>query len=247
MSPPPFAELRNRNGERLDFTFHPGATARGPVVVIAHGLTSYKDRPWLIALSEALAVEGIASLRFSFAGNGASEGRFEDATLTKEVDDLGSVLDALERAGFKQIALAGHSMGGAVSLLRTAVDPRVRALASLAGMFHVQSFMQRHFGMLVPGRDSMFDKPDCIWSKALAEDAVRIGSLFDSAARVRIPWLLVHGDADELVPFSDSLDAKAAADGRPELVTLPGVDHRFTGAVPEFTAAVAPWLRRVLL
>jgi uncharacterized protein len=59
-----------------------------------------------------------------------------------------------------------------------------------------------------------------------------------------VPWLLVHGDADELVPLADSEDARAAADGRPELVVLPGVDHRFTGAVPAMTAAVVTWLER---
>ena len=59
----------------------------------------------------------------------------------------------------------------------------------------------------------------------------------------RVPWLLVHGDADELVPLQDALDAREAAGGRPELVTLPGIDHRFTGALPQVIDAVVPWLR----
>ena len=61
---------------------------------------------------------------------------------------------------------------------------------------------------------------------------------------VGVPWLLVHGDADELVPLQDSLDAASAAGGRPDLVVLPGVDHRFTGALPPVSDAVVPWLRR---
>ena len=48
--------------------------------------------------------------------------------------------------------------------------------------------------------------------------------------------------ADELVPRQDAIDARAAADGRPDLVVLPGVDHRFTDAIPAMTAAVAAWL-----
>jgi dipeptidyl aminopeptidase/acylaminoacyl peptidase len=63
---------------------------------------------------------------------------------------------------------------------------------------------------------------------------------------VRVPWLLVHGDADELVPFQDSIDARAAAGGRPDLVVLPGVDHRFTDAIPAMSMAVVEWLRRQL-
>jgi len=56
----------------------------------------------------------------------------------------------------------------------------------------------------------------------------------------------VHGTADEMVPLADALDARAAAGGRPELVELEGVDHRFTGAIPQLVAAVVPWLQRQL-
>ena len=89
----------------------------------------------------------------------------------------------------------------------------------------------------------MLGKPECPWSPNLAEDAARIGSVTVQAARIRVPWLLVHGDADELVPYQDALDARAAAGGQPDLVTLSGVDHRFTGAVPQVVESVVPWLR----
>src|SRR5689334_5351566 len=101
-------EIRNRRGERLDFTWHPGVEDRATVVVLGHGVTGNKDRPLLVELATALARSGIHALRFSFAGNGVSEGRFEEATITKEVEDLGAVLDALP--GW-HVGYAGHSMG----------------------------------------------------------------------------------------------------------------------------------------
>jgi pimeloyl-ACP methyl ester carboxylesterase len=267
-------EIRNALGERIDHAFHDGrgaslqgtprptgqgdssrpdgdgrlgeASLPNSVVVIGHGVTSHWDRPWQTELSAALGDAGIASVLVSFAGNGASEGRFEDVTPTKEADDLGSVLDALRAWGVRRFAYAGHSMGGAVGVLRASVDSRVEALVSLAGMFHVHAFMQRTFGHLVPGEGLMLDKPGCIWNRTLEADAARLGSLDAQAAAVVVPWLLVHGDADELVPLQDSLDAQAAAGGRPELVVLPGVDHRFAEAVPSMSAAVVPWLVRHL-
>jgi uncharacterized protein len=243
----PLPAFRNAQGERLDAAYLPGAAAPGTeppreIVVLAHGVTAHKDRPWLVTLAEALSDAGLASLRLSFAGNGASEGRFEDAVPSKEVKDLGSVLDALEGWGVESIGYAGHSMGGAVGVLRAASDPRIACLVSLAGMVHVHAFFQRHFAHLTPGAP-MLEKPECPWSPALGDDAARIGSVTGQAARIRVPWLLVHGDADELVPYQDALDARAAAGGRPDLVTLPGVDHRFTGAVPQVVSAVIPWVR----
>ena len=79
------------------------------------------------------------------------------------------------------------------------------------------------------------------------KDAARIGSVTAQAAQVAVPWLLVHGDADELVPCADSQDALRAAARVPRLVNLPGVDHRFTGAEAEMIAAVVPWLRKQML
>lgn len=241
----PFA-LSNASGERLDHGWLPAASDTGAppsaVVVIGHGVTSHWDRPWQTELAVALAAAGLSSVLVSYAGNGRSEGHFEDVTPTKEAADLGSVLDALQAWGVQHLAYVGHSMGGAVGVLRASVDPRIGALVSLAGMFHVHDFMQRTFGHLVPGEGLMLDKPGCVWNTTLEADARRLGSLHAQAAAVRVPWLLVHGDADELVPLQDSLDARAAAEGRPELVVLPGVDHRFTGAIPDMSRAVVDFL-----
>jgi pimeloyl-ACP methyl ester carboxylesterase len=236
------SEIRNARGERLDHTFAPGRPGCPDVVVLVHGVTSQRDRPLARDLAGALAAAGVAVVQFSFSGNGASEGRFEDATPTKEVEDLGSILDAF--SGFRVVCV-GHSMGAAVSLLRASRDPRIAALVSLAGMFHVQAFMQRHFARLRPG-SPMLGKPACPWNRNLEEDARRTGSLTGAASGLRIRWLLVHGTADELVPLQDSVDARAAAHGRPELVTLEGADHRFTGAHPALLEAVVPWISRQL-
>lgn len=241
----PFA-IRNAQAERIDHAYHATSSIeRAPhtVVVIGHGVTSHWDRPWQTGLSDALAAAGMPSLLVSFAGNGQSEGRFEDATPTKEAADLGHVIDALVVWGVSRVIYAGHSMGGAVGVLRASVDPRIALLVSLAGMFHVHAFMQRHFGHLAPGRGLMLDKPGCVWNRTLEADAARLGSLEAQAAAVGVPWLLVHGDADELVPLQDALDARAAAGGRPDLVVLPGIDHRFTGAVDAMSSAVVRWLQ----
>jgi pimeloyl-ACP methyl ester carboxylesterase len=234
------ATLRNRHGERLDASFHPGSPVDRRIVAIGHGVTSHKDRPWLVALSEALGAAGIASLRFSFAGNGNSEGRFEDATIGKEVEDLGSVLDALPG---HEVVYAGHSMGAAVGVLRAARDPRLAGLVSLAGMVHVRAFVRAQFGGLRPGAP-MLGKPQCPLAQAFLDEAEAIVDVLPQAARVAAPWLLVHGTADELVPLRDARDARAAAGGRPTLVELPGADHRFTACEAAMASAVVAWLTR---
>jgi len=236
-----FDRLVNHRGERLDASFTPGAPGRRDLVLITHGVTSHKDRPWLEAVDAACVAAGLATLRFSFAGNGASEGRYADSCISKEVAEVGAVLDAC--AGWR-VAFVGHSMGGAVGTLVAARDGRLAALVSLAGMVHVQAFMERVFGHLTPDRDVMLEKPQCPLTRAFLADARALGSVLPAARGLRLPWRVVHGSADELVPLSDAADLVRAAAGRADLVVLPGADHRFSGAHDALVDAVVPWLTR---
>ncbi|MCB9868825.1 MAG: alpha/beta fold hydrolase [Planctomycetes bacterium] len=235
-------EFRNAAGERLAHSAHPGAPGCDDLVVIGHGLTSDKDRPWSERLSAELERRGIASLRIAFSGNGESEGRFADSNITKEIADLGSVLDTLSG---RRIAYVGHSMGAAVGLLRAATDPRIRVLVSLAGIAHTAAFAERLLGHLRPG-DPILGKAHCPLSMDLVNDLEAIDSVCPTAAAVAVPWLVVHGDADAIVPVQDSIDLAAGTVA--ELRVLRGVDHSFTttGALDALVATVVPWLAAAL-
>jgi pimeloyl-ACP methyl ester carboxylesterase len=231
--------IKNVHGERLDFTFHPGAPGATQLAIIGHGVTGHKDRPFLVALAEGLRGAGIPVLRISWSGNAGSEGRFADCTISKEVADLGAVLDAC--AGYT-VTYVGHSMGGAVGVLRASTDPRIRRLITLAGMVNTRAFAEHHFGALTPGRDLMWGKPGCVLSPAYMDDLCRIGSVVGQAAKIAVPWLLVHGNADTLVPLQDSRDALALARGPTELVELDGCDHIWEpGFIPRMVATVVAW------
>ena len=237
--------IRNPQGELIDYTFHSGKPGASRLLVIGHGVTGNKDRPFVVALASALADAGIPVLRFSFSGNGASGGRFVDSTISKEVGDLGAVLDAVQAAGF-EVGYAGHSMGGAVGVLRASSDARIRFLISLAGMVHTAAFAQREFGMVTPGAGFMWDDEACPLSQAYMDDAARIGSVIAKAADIRAPWLLVHGTEDDVVPISDSKDILALAGPNAVFQELSGANHVFKG--DEATAAmiqvVLGWLRK---
>lgn len=224
----------NERGERLSHRFTPGSAERRALVIITHGVTSHHDREYLNELATGFSARGLAALQFTFAGNGESEGAFEECTISKEVADLGSVLDALD--GWT-VGYAGHSMGGAVGVLRAARDRRLRALCSLAGMVHVQQFMVRTFGQLSPG-DPMLGRAQCPLSRQFLDDAREIGDTLKAARQITVPWLLVHGTSDELVPHSDSEDARAVNPSA-RLELLEGADHRFAGHVPRMVEVVA--------
>lgn len=161
--------------------------------------------------------------------------------MTKEVEDLGAVLDAVQD---RRLSYVGHSMGAAVGVLRASRDARIRRLVSLGGMVEVQDFAERKFGELTPDRDLMWEKPDCPLSSGFLEDMASIGSVAEPAALIRVPWLLVHGSADMVVPPRDSELARDRAPDA-EMLRLEGADHVFSGdAAPAMARAVASWLQR---
>ncbi len=237
--------IRNAQGERIDSTYHPGA-AGAPLVVIGHGVTGNKDRPLVVALAEGLAAAGVSALRFSFAGNGGSEGDFRDATITKEVGDLGAVLDAAEAAGAGPIVYAGHSMGGGVGVARAAApDPRIAALISLAGMVETKKFAETEFGEVTPGEGFMWDDEDCPLSAAFMDDLRSIGSLEDRGAQISVPWLLVHGTEDDVVLIDDTHAIYERAAGPKQKLVLDGADHVFSdpGQMAAMVEGAVDWVR----
>ncbi|HUF63822.1 MAG TPA: alpha/beta fold hydrolase [Verrucomicrobiales bacterium] len=235
-----FGDLTNQEGEKIDSAYSPPADPQDPrIVVLGHGVTGNKDRPLLVAVADALRAHGLATLRISFAGNGESHGRFEDCTVTKETSDLSSVLDAL---GDRPIAYVGHSMGAAVGVLCAAANPRIRVLVSLAGMVHTAQFAEREFGAEIPGSGSMWDDPSCPLSAAFMEDMRKAGSVLPFGARVSVPWLLVHGADDDVVPIADSEDIAPTAGGPHRFVRVPGADHSFTGQLEIVSTEVADWI-----
>ncbi len=237
-----FGEIRNSNQELLDYEFQPGSGDSKNVVILGHGVTGNKDRPLLKALSDALEAAGISSLRFSFAGNGYSEGKFTDATISKESQDLKSVLDRVTADGFR-VAYVGHSMGGAVGVSVASEDPRIEALVSLAGMVYTKDFAKREFGDVKPDAGFMWDEPTCPLSSEYMNDLAQIGDLLDVGAKISVPWLLVHGTVDDVVPLKDSKDIYAKAKTNKKLIEIEGADHVFSEAATQpMTETVVRWL-----
>jgi uncharacterized protein len=239
-----FGEIRNSHGEKLDYRWHPSATAKNDrhVMLIGHGVTAHLDRPFVAALAEGLAAAGYHALRFSFSGNGASEGRFQDSCITKEVADLGAVIDAVTAAGHT-VSYTGHSMGGAVGVLRSAQDSRIAHLISLAGMVETKRFAETEFGMETPDAGFMWEEESCPLSSTFMNDLRTLDSVAPHITKVQVPVLFIYGADDDLVPVGEGRAIHALAHEPKQLVELAGSNHVFSGeATPQMVKTVIDWL-----
>ena len=236
--------IRNNSGEKIDYSFHDSESEM--VVIIGHGVTGNKDRPLVVALGEGLATSGISVLRFSFSGNGDSEGRFVDSTITKELSDLNAVIDAVEAEG-KRVIYAGHSMGGAGGVSVAAVDKRIQALISLAGMVNTKKFAETEFGEVIPDEGNMWDDEDCPLSQVFMDDLRGIDTLVEKGSQIDVPWLLVHGTADDVVLIDDTYDIFERAGHGKEKLIIEGSDHVFSDSkhMKAMVDGVLDWIKEM--
>jgi uncharacterized protein len=237
--------LTTHDGLRLECAFHESPAPRDPrhLILIGHGLTANMDRPFLKALAEALAAAGFHALRWSWSGNGGSEGDFRDSCISREVEELRAIITQAEAAGYI-VSYAGHSMGGAVGVMTAAQDPRLRSLICLAPMVETARFLEAEFGTVTPDAGCMWDEPACPLSSTFASDLRTIGSILPAAEKINLPLLIVHGEEDDLVPIEDAgtLYHASLRDHSVILIQLHS-GHTFAGeGTPSMCKEVVDWL-----
>ncbi len=238
-----FGEIQNKRGEKIDYTYHPGNADSKILVVIGHGVTGNKDRPFVMNLAKGIEEVGISVLRISFTGNGDSGGDFGTCTISKEVEDLIVVLDTV--AGNRRIVYAGHSMGGAVGVLAASNDERIGHLISLSGMVHTAKFNEVEFGDQIPDEGFMWEEEDCPLSSAFVNDMNEISSVLEKGSQIKVPWLLIHGTEDDVVPIDETHEIFEKANEPKKKVVIGGADHVFSTdeASAVMVEAVVTWLQ----
>jgi uncharacterized protein len=184
-------------------------------VVASHGMQSSKESEKYITLGGRMTGEGMGCLRFDFTGCGESEGDPGEGTVTQRVADLAAVVAWVRKRGDlgKKIGLVGSSLGGYVSLIQAARDPGIGAVVTWATPFHLDD---------LPGKRN-------------DEGYVDVGgAFFDDLPNHRLAPLLprvskalvIHGDADELVPPDHAREIFRALSGPKEIHIIEGGDHR---------------------
>ncbi len=225
--------FRNSLDQRLYGILHrrPSRPGLGATIILCHGMMSAKEGTKQRAFARVFEESGFSVLRFDFSFCGESEGRFEEITFAQEVDDLRAAVAWVRAKGGSPVGLLGSSMGGAVALLYAGGDPSIDAVVTLAAVGESGRLAER---MEVLKRKTREWKDEGYRlgaegepGKAFFEDAGR-QDVLAAAGRVSAPLLVMHGEADEVVPVEDAHAIHGKGKGPKKLKILAGGDHRFT-------------------
>ncbi|HLD42338.1 MAG TPA: alpha/beta fold hydrolase, partial [archaeon] len=122
-------EFRNSRGQKLAGKMSvPHGKGPFPALVFAHGRGSGKNAKKAVELSKRLG-DGFVCFSFDFSGCYESEGKFEDTTITDEINDLKTAIELVRKMPFvKEVHIVGSSLGGLVALLYAAKYNKLKSL-----------------------------------------------------------------------------------------------------------------------
>ncbi|OQY14567.1 MAG: hypothetical protein B6I30_00270 [Desulfobacteraceae bacterium 4572_187] len=203
-----------------------------PVVIGSHGLLSSSNSPKQIELARRCNDFGIAFFRFDHRGCGKSQGVFKEVTsLDARRTDILSAIETIHGQGYigSRIGLFGSSMGGA-------------ACISAAGSTKIDSMVVS----AAPLRSRIIKRPD------EKEDKVEYKKLsFDISGKLSgiNNILIFHGDADQVVPFSNALELYEKAEDSKKLIIQENGDHLMSNKAhqKEFINEAGLWFKNGLV
>jgi pimeloyl-ACP methyl ester carboxylesterase len=235
----------------IDVTYD-DALKNAPLIIFAHGFKGFKDWGTHNLVADYFARNGFRYLKFNFSHNGTTPDSpldfadliaFSNNTFSIELEDLDTIIDfACSGSGMavsNGVFLIGHSMGGGISIIKTAEDSRIKKLVTMASISSFRNlwskqseaqwrlqgiiYMQNaRTGQQMPLKSTLLDDLD---SHPLRLDIPA------KAAEITQPWLLMHGDADQTVPLTHAQELHAVQPNA-EFFILPDGDHTFGGSHP---------------
>ena len=244
------------------------------LVVIAHGVSEHSGRYAHVAAD--LIAQGYAVYALDHRGHGLSQGdrcvidRMEFAVA--DIDTLIAI--AQERHPGKPVFLLGHSMGGCLALayalrhqekltgLLLSAPVAVLETASPAqlAVARILSRVAPRLGVFEVDSDGISTDPAVVRDydsdplvyhrkvpvRTLAECAAELKTFPDRLPGLRLPLLVMHGGADEIVPLEASrMVEERAGSADKRLITYPGLRHEILNEPQQgdVLADIHNWLR----
>ncbi len=214
-----------------------------PAIAVVHGWGGNAE--FMLPLAPALHEAGWSILLFDARCHGSSDDD-DFASMPRFAEDLANAVDWLKvrpEVDAGRIALLGHSVGAAASLLLASRRDDIAAVISLAAFAHPGEIMRQ---MMAVNRIPYWPVG---WG-VLRYVEKAIGARFEAIAprntitQVKCPVLLIHGERDRTVPVGDAHELHARGEGRVELLVVAGADHYSIDRVLAHRKRVAGFLAR---
>ncbi|MEN8113500.1 MAG: alpha/beta fold hydrolase [Actinomycetota bacterium] len=226
------------NGRRLHGWWIP-TTGSASAVIVLHGWGGNSSD--MLPIGPGLFETGFHTLFLDARKHGQSDDE-DFMSMPRFAEDLEAAVDVLlRRDDVTGIGVIGHSVGAAASIYAASKNTAIGAVVAVASFAHPAEMMRENFPF-----------PEPVTWTILQVIERMIGHRYDDIAprnritEVAAPVMLIHGDADDVIPLKDSIDLH---DRLPtsKLVVVPDGTHSNLDAFEPYFPAVDDFLREHLL
>jgi pimeloyl-ACP methyl ester carboxylesterase len=219
------------------------------IVLLLHGIPSVNppdpDDAGYPGLAEAFAARGWAAAYVNLRGVRDSAGTF---SMEGWVRDLAAVIGSLREDGRWEglpFVVVGSSAGGAVATVAARRGARIDALALLGTPAAWVSFAGDAADAVrrITQEAGMALAPEVLADPLLWASEFEDVCTEDAAEDLRIPLLIVHGSADDVVPVDHAQRIASKVTGA-KLAIIDGVGHQLRRD-PQALEIVFDWLEEV--
>ena len=220
-----------------------------PLFIVIHGFTGYMEEDHITGVSQKLNDLGFATLRADMYGHGASEGTFAEHHLLLWLSEIIRLVDYTRTLPYiSDIYLTGHSQGGAAVILAGAIlQDRLTAIAPMSpAVLLKENALNGCFLGHPYDPENMPETLNAFDTKSLSTNHLRVDRFLpfeEAVAAFHKPVLLIHADADEMVPYSCSVDL-AQKYSNAKLVTIHNDDHCYHAHLEEVLKAFEEFFRK---
>ena len=221
-----------------------------PIVVFIHGFKGFKDWGHFNQIAATFAKEDFVFIKFNFSYNGTTPENpivfddleaFGNNNYIIELSDLNLVIDWIinnkdlsQEIDIESINLIGHSRGGGIAILNAGENKLIKKIVTWAS---VSNFINRH----QPNTISTWKETGVVYTantrtkqqmplyyqfyETIQNNRERF-DIIKTAKQLTIPFLIIHGTADEAVSINDAKELNLACK-HSELLIIKDGDHTF--------------------
>ncbi|MBX2872288.1 MAG: alpha/beta hydrolase [Saprospiraceae bacterium] len=165
-------------------------------------------------------------------GYGGTKPRGAEKDLRVHAD---KILEVLEGETQKAVIM-GHSYGGPIAVIMGALQPeKIAKIVGVSGQYDPDNEVTFRISYFLNFKIFRFLLPRMLWvsnvEKLSHPDALR--EILPLYPKISVPVVLIHGDADTLVPYNNSPFLMELMDTDKELVTIADGDHPLQMQAPD--------------
>jgi len=232
------------------------------IILFIHGFKGFKDWGAHNLTASYFAAQGYRYVKFNLSHSGVTQEKptdvtdletFADNTVSKEMADVTTVINYISHT-FPSIPLylIGHSRGGGLAILKAAEDPRVSKLITWSSIAAFDSLWK-------PEQEKEWKERGRIYvenARTREKMPLNVNLLNDfeehkeqynilaAAKRIKIPWLILHGDDDVNVKFSIAQQLAQVQLGA-QLQKIEGANHVYGASHPYLANSLPLLLQQV--